>query len=34
MVNYVPSSIKEALEIRAKEEVIPYSGGTDLMINR
>lgn len=33
MVNYLPSSIKEALEIRAKEDVIPYSGGTDLMIN-
>ena len=33
MVNsYIPESLKEALEIRAKESVIPYGGGTDLMI--
>lgn len=33
MVNgYVPASLAEALEIRAKQEVIPYAGGTDLMI--
>ncbi len=33
MVNgYHPASLKEALEIRAKEAVTPYAGGTDLMI--
>lgn len=33
MVNsFLPTSLKEALEIRAKEAVTPYSGGTDLMI--
>lgn len=33
MVNgYKPTSLKEALEIRAKEVVTPYGGGTDLMI--
>lgn len=30
--NYLPISLKEALEIRARESVTPYSGGTDLMI--
>lgn len=30
--NYLPLSLNEALEIRAKAAVIPYSGGTDLMI--
>jgi CO/xanthine dehydrogenase FAD-binding subunit len=30
--NYLPISLKEALEIRAREAVTPYSGGTDLMI--
>lgn len=33
MVNgYNPTSLKEALDIISKEEVTPYSGGTDLMI--
>lgn len=33
MVNgYHPASLQEALEIRAKEAVTPYAGGTDLMI--
>ncbi|ADK15446.1 MULTISPECIES: FAD binding domain-containing protein [Clostridium] len=33
MVNsYRPSSLKEALDVLAKEEVTPYAGGTDLMI--
>lgn len=35
MVNgYVPASLKEALEIRAGENVTPYAGGTDLMVKR
>jgi len=34
MVNsYQPTSLTEALEIRAKEAVTPYAGGTDLMID-
>jgi CO/xanthine dehydrogenase FAD-binding subunit len=33
MVNgFVPTSLKEALEIRSAYETIPYAGGTDLMI--
>ena len=33
MVNrYKPSTLKEALEIRARAKVTPYAGGTDLMI--
>lgn len=32
MVSYKPESLKEALEIRGREKVIPYAGGTDLMI--
>lgn len=33
MVNsFQPTSLKVALDIRAKETVIPYAGGTDLMI--
>ena len=33
MVNgYNVTSLKDALDIRASEEVTPYSGGTDLMI--
>jgi len=33
MVNsYIAASLKEALDIRAREDVIPYGGGTDLMI--
>lgn len=30
--NYLAASLKEALEIREKENVVPYCGGTDLMI--
>ena len=30
---YKPSTLKEALEIRARETVTPYAGGTDLMID-
>ncbi len=33
MVNgYKPENLLEALEIRARESVIPYAGGTDLMV--
>lgn len=33
MVNgYIPASLQEALEIRAAREVVPYAGGTDLMV--
>lgn len=33
MVNkYVPTTLEKALEIRKNEEVIPYIGGTDLMV--
>ena len=33
MVNgYMPMTLQEALEIRAAHEVVPYGGGTDLMI--
>ena len=33
MVNgYNPSTLKEALEIRARERVLPYAGGTDIMV--
>ena len=33
MVNgYIPTTLFEALEIRAAHDVIPYAGGTDLMI--
>lgn len=33
MVNgYKPVSLQEAIEIRAAENVIPYAGGTDLMV--
>jgi CO/xanthine dehydrogenase FAD-binding subunit len=32
MVNCKPATLKEALEIRGREKVIPYAGGTDLMI--
>lgn len=31
--NYLPVSLKEALELRSSVSVTPYSGGTDLMIN-
>ena len=35
MVNgYKPAALAEALEIRAKEAVVPYAGGTDLMVRR
>ena len=34
MVNsYQPTSLTEALNIRSKEAVTPYAGGTDLMID-
>ena len=29
---YQPTSLREALEIRAAQKVVPYGGGTDLMI--
>lgn len=33
MVNgYAPASLREALELRAKYDVVPYAGGTDLMV--
>ena len=33
MVNgYVATSLREALEIRAAHDVVPYAGGTDLMV--
>lgn len=33
MVNgYVAASLQEALEIRASHDVVPYAGGTDLMV--
>lgn len=33
MVNgYKPATLREAVEIRARERVIPYAGGTDLMV--
>ena len=33
MVNgYNPATLKEALEIRANEKVLPYAGGTDIMV--
>ena len=33
MVNgYNPATLKEALEIRARERVLPYAGGTDIMV--
>lgn len=33
MVNgYIPETLREPLEIRATHHVIPYAGGTDLMI--
>lgn len=28
---HMPSSLREALEIRASQDVVPYAGGTDLM---
>ena len=33
MVNgYIAKSLEEALEIRAAHNVVPYAGGTDLMV--
>ena len=33
MVNgYAPTSLQEALKLRAEHDVIPYAGGTDLMV--
>ena len=35
MVNgYKPTALQEALEIRARERVIPYAGGTDIMVKK
>ena len=33
MVSYLPTSLKEALELRSQNSVITYGGGTDLMID-
>ena len=33
MVSYLPTTIKEALELRSQKSVVPYGGGTDLMID-
>lgn len=33
MVNYMPRTLQEALECRANETVVPYCGGTDLMVD-
>lgn len=30
---FIPETIEEALQLRATENVIPYAGGTDLMVN-
>ncbi len=32
MVNLAPDTLKEALRIRSEQKVIPYAGGTDLMV--
>ncbi len=32
MVKYTPATLAEALKIRNSEQVIPYAGGTDLMV--
>ena len=32
MVSYNPTSLQEALELRAAKHLIPYAGGTDLMV--
>ena len=32
MVNHVPVNLQEALELRAEQNLIPYAGGTDLMV--
>lgn len=35
MVNgYKPTSLQEALAIRAREQVVPYAGGTDVMVKK
>lgn len=35
MVNgYTPKTLQEAVEIRARESVIPYAGGTDIMVQQ
>ena len=31
---YIASSLQEALELRASQDVIPYAGGTDLMVGK
>ena len=33
MVNYTPTCLKDALKLYAKTDVIPYAGGTDLMLH-
>ena len=33
MVGYLAKTLEEALEIRATKDVVPYGGGTDLMID-
>lgn len=32
MVRYTPVTLEEALRIRAEQDVVPYAGGTDLMV--
>ncbi len=32
MVNYAPLTLDEALSVRSSMEVVPYAGGTDLMV--
>ena len=33
MVNgYAPKTLAEALELRSKYDLVPYAGGTDLMV--
>ena len=33
MVNgYVPQNLAQALELRAEHKLVPYAGGTDLMV--
>ena len=29
---YIPKTLKEALEIKAKVDVLPLAGGSDLMV--
>ena len=34
MVSYNPTCLQEALELRAEKKLIPYAGGTDLMVEK